>query len=266
MAQLSRPYQIALAAVAVLGLVWAVALRSHGSNPGEPALTSSVTSTPAKSASSAGTTAGTKGTAGTTKIYHGAAPGVEDLTRAIAKAHGAVAASQQNAHQLERRSSEASGESQSANAAKSVAAAKSSTSKQNSIVASAGAHKTVTRTHSHRTVKAHVGRSPRQVQVETELAHGKTVMLVFWTPRSSVDREVLAQADALAGGSRGKVAVHAALPSQVDLFGSITEVVHVYQTPTILIVNRRGVVSTLTGLTDVFSLEQAVREARLAKG
>ena len=35
-----------------------------------------------------------------------------------------------------------------------------------------------------------------------------------------------------------------------------------YQTPTILIVNRHGVVSTLTGLTDVFALEQAVREAR----
>jgi hypothetical protein len=33
-------------------------------------------------------------------------------------------------------------------------------------------------------------------------------------------------------------------------------VVHVYQTPTILIVNRRGVVSTLTGLTDTFALKQ----------
>jgi hypothetical protein len=48
------------------------------------------------------------------------------------------------------------------------------------------------------------------------------------------------------------------------MFGKITEVVRVYQTPTILIVNRHGVVSTLTGLTDVFALEQAVREARLA--
>jgi hypothetical protein len=91
-------------------------------------------------------------------------------------------------------------------------------------------------------------------------------MLVFWNPRSSVDREVLAQTDALAGGSKGTVTVHTALPSQVSRYGKITEVVHVYQTPTILIVNRRGVVSTLTGLTDVFALQQAVREARLANG
>src|SRR6185437_3875977 len=253
MAQLSRPYQIALAAVAVLGLVWAVALRGHGSNPSEPAPTSSVASTPAKPASTAGTAAGTKGSAGSTPIYHGAAPGVEGLTRAIAKAHGAVAASQQNAHQLERKSSEATGESPT-----SVAAAKGS--------AATHAHRNVTRRHSHTAAKARAGRSPQQVEVEAELVHGKTVMLVFWNPKSSVDREVLAQADTLAGGSKGTVAVHAALATQVDLFGPITEVVHVYQTPTILIVNRRGVVSTLTGLTDVFSLEQAVREARLAKG
>ena len=58
--------------------------------------------------------------------------------------------------------------------------------------------------------------------------------------------------------------MHAALAHQVGTFGKITEVVHVYQTPTILIVNRRGVVSTLTGLTDVFALQQAVREARSA--
>ncbi len=90
-------------------------------------------------------------------------------------------------------------------------------------------------------------------------------MLVFWDPRSSVDREVLLQADALAVGSKGTVTVHAALAGQVGMFGKITEVVHVYQTPTILIVNRRGVVSTLSGLTDVFALRQAVSEAREAK-
>ena len=34
-AQLSRPYQIALGAVAVLGLVWMMALRGHAANPSE---------------------------------------------------------------------------------------------------------------------------------------------------------------------------------------------------------------------------------------
>jgi cytoskeletal protein RodZ len=114
MAQLSRPYQIALGAVVVLGLIWAVALRAHGSNPSEPAPTSPAASTPApastaKSASSATSAAAeAKAAAAPTPIYHGAAPGVEGLTRAIAKAHGAVATSQQNAQQLQSKSAEAS--------------------------------------------------------------------------------------------------------------------------------------------------------------
>jgi ABC-type arginine transport system ATPase subunit len=112
--------------------------------------------------------------------------------------------------------------------------------------------------------RTHRGRTLQEIAVERELAQGKTVMLLFWDPKSTVDQEVKAQASALASGSNGTVTMHAALPHQVSTFGKITEVVHVYQTPTILIVNRRGVVSTLTGLTDVFALEQAVREARRA--
>ncbi len=40
MAQLSRPYQIILGVVVVFGLIWAVALRSHSSNPSEPTASS----------------------------------------------------------------------------------------------------------------------------------------------------------------------------------------------------------------------------------
>ncbi|HEV2980201.1 MAG TPA: hypothetical protein VGX51_02115, partial [Solirubrobacteraceae bacterium] len=132
-----------------------------------------------------------------------------------------------------------------------------------SAVAAVPTRKAATRAHSWAgsSSKAH-GRSAAQVAVEGELARGKTVMLVFWNPKSAVDQEVKAQAGALAGRSRGTVTLHAALAKQIGVFGGITEVAHVYQTPTILIVNRHGVVSTLTGLTDVFALEQAVREAR----
>jgi hypothetical protein len=274
-AQLSRPYQIALGAVVVLGLVWAMALRGHASNPSEPAPRSPSTSRPSTSAA-----AEAKAAAAPTPIYHGAAPGVEGLTRAIAKAHGAVATSQQNAQQLQGKSGEASGESQAsttapAGAAATKAATGASTDRrsegspigqQKSIVAAALARKAAARAHSRSgsSSKSHIGRTPQQVAVERELAHGKTVMLVFWNPKSTVDQEVRAQAGALTGGSKGAVTMHAALAHQVGMFGKITEVVHVYQTPTILIVNRRGVVSTLTGLTDVFALEQAVREARSA--
>lgn len=248
----------------MLGLVWAIALRTHTSNPSEPAAGSSPTPTTAKTPAGGG-----KAAAAPTPIYHGAAPGVEGLTRAVAKAHGAVATSQQNAQQLQRKSGEASSESQASTAPPpNVAAKKASgaTAKQQSIVAAELARKAA-RAHKRAgsSAKHHHRRSAAQLAVEGELAHGKTVMLVFWNPRSTVDQEVRTQAIAVASGSKGTVTMHAALAHQVGMFGTITEVARVYQTPTILIVNRRGVVSTLTGLTDVFALQQAVREARLAK-
>jgi hypothetical protein len=260
-AQVSRPFQIALGAVALLGLVWVIALRAHGSNPSEPAPSSSSVPTAATSP------AGQPKVATRGHVYHGAAPGVEGLTRAVAKARGAVASSQQNANRLQRKSGEASGEPHApASTPSKVAASKgasSTTSTQRSILAAALARKAAGARHGRTTPsKGHSGRSAAQVTVEGELAHGKTVMLVFWNPKSTVDREVEAQASALASGSKGTVRMHAALPRQVGAFGKITEVAHVYQTPTVLIVNRHGIVSTLTGLTDVFALQQAVREAR----
>ncbi|HTA15258.1 MAG TPA: hypothetical protein VK781_10430 [Solirubrobacteraceae bacterium] len=266
MAQLSRPYQIILGVVLVFGLIWAVALRSHASNPSQP-VPSSPTAATSASTSSTSAVAEAKAAGAPTPIYHGAAPGVEGLTRAIAKAHGAVATSQQNAQQLQHKSGEASGEAQTSTTPV-VAAAKraSSAAAQKPVAAAALAHRATARRHGHiRTpAKTPSGRTAAQIAVESELAHGKTVMLVFWNPKATVDREVQAQAGALAHGSKGTVTIHTALAHQVGIFGKITEVVRVYQTPTILIVNRRGVVSTLTGLTDVFALEQAVREARRA--
>jgi hypothetical protein len=254
-AQFSRPYQIALGAVAVLGLVWMMALRGHGGNPSEPAPSAPAPAPAAKTVAEA--KAGTP-----TPVYHGAAPGVEGLTRAVAKAHGAVATSEQNAQQLQHKSSEASNEPQASSAGVHVVVkAAPSTAVQASRTAALAA---AARRHAAALAKAKSGLPPAQVLVERELAQGKTVMLVFWDPKASVDREVQAEARALAAGSGGTVTVHGARANQVGTFGSITEVAHVYQTPTILIVNRHGVVSTLTGLTDVFALKQAVREARAA--
>jgi len=285
MAQLSRPYQIALAVVALLGVVWAVALRGHGpgSSPSEPApantatTASSATAAGASASSSTSTAVQAKSAAAPSSVYHGAAPGVEGLTRAIAKAHGAVAASQSNVQDQQNKSTQLSEEAQTpantSSAHAPAAAAQKSIVVAQRTVTHTTAHGTVTKTHTRviaktngrPVAKAHPGLSAQQLAVEAELAHGKTVMLVFWDPRSSVSREDLLQANALVSGSKGSVTVHAALANQVGRFGKITEVVHVYETPTILIVNRQGVVSTLTGLTDVFSLRQAVSEAREAK-
>ena len=59
-----------------------------------------------------------------------------------------------------------------------------------------------------------------------------------------------------------KIAVHYATAAQVASFGSITKTVQVYGTPTILMINRHGAVTTITGLTDAFAIEQAIDEAR----
>jgi hypothetical protein len=256
--QLSRPYQIALGAVAVLGLVWMMALRGHAASPSEPAPATPAPQSPAKAVAQANPAA-------PTSVYHGAAPGVEGLTKAIAKAHGAVATSQQNAQQLQRKSNEASNEPQASSANVHVVAKVTPTTARASRAATL-AREAAVRRHAAAVAKAKAksGLPPAQVVVEGELARGKTVMLVFWDPKASVDREVHGEARALAAGSKGTVTVHGARANQVGTFGSITEVVHVYETPTILIVNRHGVVSTLTGLTDVFALKQAVREARAA--
>ncbi len=303
MAQLSRPYQIILGVVVVFGLIWAVALRGHSSNPNEPI---AATATPPSGASANGSSGGNAATP--TKVYHGAAPGVEGLTRAIAKAHGAVAESQRNVQEQAGHAQALTGEAQaSATATHTTAAGKTTQSvtvTHKANPAPSLAHRTVTTVHNtstqahgttttvthtstttvhkatpahgvvaptdkptvrvHSTVKHSSTKSAEQVAVEHELAQGKTVMLFFWTPSSTVDEQNVAQAKTLVAHSKGTLTLHLALANQVGEFGTITEVVHVYQTPTILIVNKHGVVSTLTGLTDVFALEQAVQEAQSA--
>ena len=303
MAQLSRPYQIILGVVVVFGLIWAVALRGHSSNPSEPPAS---TPTPTHSASANGSSGGNA--AAPTKVYHGAAPGVEGLTKAIAKAHGAVAESQHNVQVQAGHAQALSGEAQaSATTTHTTTAGKTTqsvtvTHKTNATPSLAQrtvitVHKTSTQAHGptttvthtstttvHRTTPTHRVAAPtgkptvrvhvtvkhsstkpaQQVAVEHELAQGKTAMLFFWTPSSTVDQQNVAQAKTLVAHSKGTLTLHLALANQVGEFGTITEVVHVYQTPTILIVNKHGVVSTLTGLTDVFALEQAVQEAQSA--
>jgi hypothetical protein len=258
--QVSRPFQIALLAVALLGLVWVLALHGHAAGGKES------TGTAPAPAIAANAQAEEKAAAKATPIYHGAAPGVEGLTRAIAKAHGAVATSQRNAQELQQHSREASQEASSGSSAS--AAAHSSVAPGAAAVraheAAVEARRAKAR-HAAAAKHAAAGRPAAQVAVEHEVVQGKTVLLLFWDSKSSVSREVRVETQAMVNSSKGSLALHVAAPNQVGEFGSLTEVVHVYQTPTILIVNRRGVVSTLTGLTDTFALKQLIHEARRAK-
>jgi hypothetical protein len=256
MAQISRPFQIALGAVVLLALVWILALHAHKSNPSEPAPASAPNPT------------------AVSKAAHDAAAR-RRLDRGVAARKSQAAAHKTVVH-------------------KTVVATHGAATDPHTVVrvrhkvVVAPSHRTATPPHktapvSHKAVaipSVHAVTAPSsrsdssaakqhkhpagQIAVEAELAQGKTVMLVFWNPHSAVDQEVHSQVGALVSGSKGTVVMHSALANQVNMFGSITEVVRVYQTPTILIVNRHGVVSTLTGLTEVFALQQAVREAQHA--
>jgi hypothetical protein len=260
MAQLSRPFQIALLAVGLLAAVWFFALRTHPASTGSSSATAPGSSAPSAAAQE-------QKAAAPTPVYHGAAPGVEGLTRAIAKAHAAVAASQQNAKQLEEKAARAS--------SATPAGTSSTPSKGTSAAHPATTHKPASNgTSATRASRSKVGASTparghgravppsMQVAVEGELKQGKVVMILFWNPKASVDAAVQRELQAVGHTLGAKIAVHDARADQVGSFGSITQAVQVFQTPTIVIVNKRGQARTLTGLTDVFSLEQAINEAR----
>ncbi len=103
-----------------------------------------------------------------------------------------------------------------------------------------------------------------QVTVEHELAQNKTALILFWNPRGSNDRVVHKEVAAASRSLGSKVAVHYALAAQVGEFGTITHAVQVNQTPTLVIVNPHGRATTVTGLTDVYAIDQSVAESRKA--
>lgn len=254
MTQLSRPLQIALVTLALFVLVWFAALHrrttaSSGGSGSSPAASSA----PAKPSAAAQA----KAAAAPTHVYHGAAPGVEGLTRAIDKAHGAVAQSQHEAHRVE--TSEPS-----ASSASSATAGHASVPSKTS--ARSPAHPAVvTPTHVHATppaVKHPAVKASSQATVEHELRQGKTVLILFWNRHGSDDMAVHNALPAVQHALGSKVAVHYASAGQVGAFGTVTHAVQVTQTPTLLIVNPHGQATVLTGLTDAFSIQQAVAESR----
>jgi hypothetical protein len=292
MAQLSRPFQIALAALGLLVAIWFLALHGHSTS------TSGSGSAPAAATPAPSAKAQAEKAAASSPEYHGSVPGVSGLTRAIDKAHGAVATSQQNAKQLEEKATQAS--SGTASAAGAATGGTSAAGKPVPRTASAPTlhtspttvHKGATAVHTgagtvhtgastvdidattlHKgATKVHKGSSAKgrphvpavqgpQRAIEAELKQGKIVLLLFWNPKGAEDAAVRNEVRALAAHGN-KIAVHEALASQVATFGSITRGVQVEQTPTVLIINKRDRATALTGLTDAFSLEQAIAEAR----
>jgi hypothetical protein len=258
MAQLSRPYQIGLAALGVFALAWFAVLHRPGSSPSEPASAPSAHVSSSNPPASAGSNSAP---GASTPTYHGAAPGVEGLTRDIAKAHGAVATSEKNAAQLQSKSAAASNE---------AAPSGASTTPAKHAAASAPAAASVTvvhkpaAPHANASTTAAAQAAAQQVVLKHELAQGKTVLLLFWNPKSSDDQSVRGALRAVSAHQKGGVAVHVALAGQVGLYGSVTKNVQVLQTPTLLIVGKKGAAVTMTGLVDQYAIEQAILEAKKA--
>jgi hypothetical protein len=277
--QISRPFQIALVAVVVLFALWLIVLRHASSESTSPSAssTSPATSAQPTPSSSSSASSGSSGSAGSSasgsSTYHGSAPGVAGLTRAIAKARGAVAQSQQNAQRLQSKEKQASSASSAAQAtaakpasttsAKSVAAATPAPAKAKAKAAPQSAAKpSSTAAGSSARVKA--GIPALQSQVEAQLKHGQLVAILLWNPQGSVDKVVRRNLQAAKQSFAGKLALHVATSGQVGSFGTFTRAVQVYSTPTILLINPKGATSSVTGLTDSFAIDQAIREAKQA--
>jgi hypothetical protein len=278
MTQLSRPYQIALLALSLLVVVWFVALRGHSASTS----TGGGGSAPAASAPAPTAASEAKAAAAPTHVYTGPVPGLQGLTRAIARAHGAVANSQQNAKRVESESGEAS-HSPSTTAATGAGsniqsvhavAPTSATARHAATVRSQAARRAASNKSSAAAPSkssttgvasargAHSRSANMQASVEAELKQGKIVAILFWNPKASVDQEAQRELRAVGHALGAKISVHEAQASQVGSFGSVTRTIQVDETPTILLVNKQGQTTTLTGLTDVFSIEQAIDEAR----
>jgi hypothetical protein len=273
MAQISRPFQIALVGVCLLAAVWFFALQGRSTSTGgsgsAPAVTTRTPSVSKSSGTVATHTAATaavvaraKAEAKTGHIYHGPVPGLEGLTRDIARAHGAVAAI---------------GASPSGQASTSHHAASSSpaTVKHPAKAVTTAPAKAVPATPAktvtvappsaaHKTAGASATASlSGQHAVEADLAKGDVVVLLFWNPSGTDDKSVHQAVRALKSAKH--VAIQEAAASQVASFGSVTRGVQVYTTPTILVIAKTGKAIVLTGVQDAFAIEQAIDEARSTK-
>jgi hypothetical protein len=292
MTQISRPFQIALLGVGLLAAVWFFALQGHsasttGSSPSAsaPAATAQPAKAGGSSSSVSGSSSASEPAAAPSSVYHGSAPGVEGLTRAIAKAHEAVATARLNEKQLAEKSAQASSPSSNGTGGSSAPGSTPTAATTSPVVPKASTKTHVVIVHvkpkpvtthpatapkvaSSPTTTASPGSAkslpPMQAAVEAELKQGKTVAILFWNSKASVDQTVQRELQAVSHTQGGKLAIHDARAAQVGLFGSITRDVQVLQTPTILIVNKHGQATTLTGLNDSFSIEQAITEARHA--
>jgi hypothetical protein len=328
MSQISRPFQITLLVVGVLALVWLFALQGKPATTNSAPTAAPVVSTAAPAAPSGAAQA--QAAAAPTTVYHGAAPGVEGLTRAINNAHKAVATSQTYVNKIEQKSAQAGDEPAQATTSPSPSAAQPSASHSTATRPTAGtsakaakpsasakahvtspaaskpavtpASKTTTKAASNtHTSSLGATKAPKtgssthsaskaslpagQLAVEAQLAHGDVVALLFWNPQSPADvsvrqelqlllkvhhstdaylskPEVKGLVKAFGPELNKKLALDEASASQATEYGVITHGIQIYNTPTLLIIDKQGKTIVMNGLQDLYSIQQTIDEAR----
>jgi hypothetical protein len=100
----------------------------------------------------------------------------------------------------------------------------------------------------------------RDAAVVRDLERGKIVVLLFWNPAAADDvaaRGALRDLD-LHGG---KVVVRVVPISRVAQYASVTSGVKIAQSPTTLVIGRKGHARAIVGLTDPREISQAVGDA-----
>jgi hypothetical protein len=273
MAQLSRPFQIGLAAVALLAVAWLLLLQGHSGAPTSPApvapATTHVTDATAPSAATK-----SKGAAPSKTGSHASAPAAARHAKATAKAHGASSTSKSTAQQLEHKSSPAASvttkhtttaATTAPPAAKATPAAKAptaaSTHSSSSATSTTKASAPAKTTTPGSAAKSATG-ATREHAVEAALARGQIAFILFWNPKGADDVAVHRALVQIRGNRSLHVDVQEASAGEVAAFGTITRGVQVYGTPTLLVLNKSGQVLTLTGVQPASAIEQAIQEAR----
>lgn len=257
MAQISRPFQVVLAAFVLFAVAWFALLHRPGtSSSGSSTPASAAAPHPhapahARTAAPAHATTTHDGTStvkthGTT-VTHGGTT-VTHHTTSVTHSASTAAAKHQHASVTMHHTSV--------------------THTTHHAAAPAASHKVTADPHRTQPPAQHGAgaKSPAtpamQATVAAELKQHKVVLLLFWNPSSSSDAAVHRQVQIVAHKLGRSVAVHTSAASQVGSYGTITRDIQIYQTPTLLVVNPHGQVTTVTGYTEAYALEQTIREAR----
>jgi hypothetical protein len=182
------------------------------------------------------------------------APGQQGLENAVTKAKGAASTSQSSAKAREKAANEAGGTAAPSATGKAKAKTGASTTKSSKSAGTKPAGSTA--------AKPAVASDPSH-KLLANLAHGRTVVLVFTQEGGADDRAARKAVRRLAAADK-KVVTAVAPISKVGEYEAITTGVQVLTAPTVLVIGPDRHAVPVSGYTDVGTLKQVVGDVRRA--